>query len=506
MDLTTRRAFGFLALFWAALLPLFVVWLAADRTEAPWDGSLHAGAILRLHDGWLRGNLWRVYELSRFYPPLFHVLALPASFFSTHPDAYSFGNWVALLAVLWGTFLLARALVGVPGALVAAVLVPAYGWVTWMGRMVMTDLTLTATVVWTLVLLSRPLELSAPGAARRLGIAIALGFLAKWPYAFYTFLPLSWLVWRHWLAAGRDVRARAFWRPLVPVLVWPLALAGPWYVRSVPSLLHRASWHLGTGVVEDEGDPAALSFAALAYYAQKLWLEYLSLPLVILFAVGVVVLLRAWRRGDRGELATPAAWLPLGLSVAGALVCLELITNKDGRYLMPMIPALAVVSGAAVASLPARARGAAVLLAALLSWGLAYRTLFVVSPPDPRDWKIADTAAVLAPRLDPVHPTRVLVVPNDLELNSNSLAYALQRVSPAKAEVHRVEHALEPATLDGFRFAVVVVPPPPEAPVSRGTVAAAELVLSRPDWRELARFTRGDGREVVVLEKRAPGA
>lgn len=506
MRITTRSALLGLAAFWAALLPLFVVWLATDRTEAPWDGSLHAGAILRLHDGLLRGNLWRVYELSRFYPPLFHVLAVPASFFSTHPDAYSFGNWVALLAVLWGTFLVGRALVGVPGALAAAVLVPAYGWVTWMGRMVMTDLTLTATVVWTLVLLSRPLDLSDRRQAHRLGIAVALGFLAKWPYAFYTFPPLAWLLWRHWLDTGREPRARAFWRPLVPVLAWPLALAGPWYVRSVPSLLHQASWHLGSGVVADEGDPAALSFAAFAYYARKLWLEYMSLPLLILLAAGFVVLLRAWRHGDRREIAPPRRWLPLALSVAGALVCLELITNKDGRYLMPIIPALAVVSGASVAVLPSRARGGAVVLLALLSWGLAYRTLFVVSPPDPRDWKIADTAELLAPRLDRAGTTRVLVVPNDLQLNSNALAYALQRVSPAKADVHRVEHVLDAPTLDGFRFAVVVVPPPPEAAVSRGTVAAAELVLSRGDWSEVSRFARGDGREIVVLEKRAPGA
>jgi 4-amino-4-deoxy-L-arabinose transferase-like glycosyltransferase len=119
-------------------LLLFVVWLAIDQTEAPWDQSLHASTILRLHDGLLRGSPWRVYELSRFSPPLFHVLAVPASFVSTHPDAYASGNWIALLAVMACTFAVGRSLAGVEAGVVAALVVPAYGWVTWMGRMPMT--------------------------------------------------------------------------------------------------------------------------------------------------------------------------------------------------------------------------------------------------------------------------------------------------------------------------------------------------------------------------------
>jgi len=205
--ITTRTAFGWLTAFWLTLLPLFVAWLALDQTEAPWDQSLHSSSILRLHDGLVRGNLWRAYELSRFYPPLFHVLAVPASFVSTHPDAYCFGNWLALLAVMWGTFLTGRALAGSAAGLVGALVVPAYGWVTWMGRMPMTDLTLTATVILTLAVLVRPIDLTEPRHARWLGIAIALGMLAKWPYVLFTFLPLARLGWAHWVravpAAGR---------------------------------------------------------------------------------------------------------------------------------------------------------------------------------------------------------------------------------------------------------------------------------------------------------------
>ena len=52
----------------------------------------------------------------------------------------------------------------------------------------------------------------------------------------------------------------------------------------------------------------------------------------------------------------------------------------------------------------------------------------------------------------------------------------------------------------------MVVPPPDETPFSQGSRAAAELVLSRPEWQVESRVVRGDGREILLLVRRAPGA
>ncbi len=455
----------------------------------------------------MRGNVWKVYELSRFYPPLFHVLAVPASFVSTHPDAYAAGNWLALLAVMVATFLVGRAVAGDAAGLVAAVVVPSFGWVTWMGRMAMTDLTLTATVALTLALLVRPLDLAAPRDARRLGIALALGMLAKWPYVLYVGLPLAYLLRAHWLRTGRDARAPAFWRPLVRVLVWPVVLAGPWYVRSLPSLVGNASWHLGAGVVADEGDPTLLSFDALAFYPRALWSGYLSVPLLVLLLAGVAAIVA--RRGLRAAraIAPPARWTPLALSVLGGSAGILLITNKDARYLMPMMPVAAVVAGAWAATLDARRARTAIVACALLAWALVFDTLFRVSPPDRTDWKVAETAAAIAARLEAgAAAPKVLVAPNDLQMNSNALAYALQRISPVKVAVERAYGVPGDEALREFGLAVAVVPPPAETAVSRGSADAARLLLSRPDWEVVARVARGDGREIVLLARRAPAS
>jgi len=509
VTLPTRRALAILAGFWATLLPLFAAWLWIDQGIAPWDMSMHAGLVLRLHDGLAKGNLWRAYELSRFYPPLFHVLAVPASLVSTHPDAYSFGNWLVLLGLLWLTFLLGRRLAGDAAGLAAGLLVVGFPYVTWMGRMAMTDLTLAATVTFTLWLLVRPVDLAEPRQARLLGLSIALGLLAKWPYVLFTWAPLAQLLWRHWRATGRDLRAPAFLRPLGRVLVWPLLLAGPWYVRSVPSLAGKAWWHLGAGVVADEGDPPVLSIASLAYYGQQLRADYLRAPLVLLLVAGAVALLLAWtrRRRDATTIAPARAWTPLLLGVAGGFACLLLIANKDPRYLLPFMPPLAVVCGAWLALLRADRQRAAVAACGVLAWLLAADALFRLEPPDPTDWKLAEVARQIAPRLDGAPaPLRILVVPNDEQMNFTSLDYALLRATRAKTRVERSDRALDAAKLATYDLAVVVVPPLDEAPYSQGSRAAAELLLSRPDWVEEARFARGDGREILLLARRAPGA
>lgn len=505
--ISTRRAFAILAGFWLALLPLFAAWLWIDRGIAAWDMSMHAGLVLRLHDGLAKGNPWRAYELSRFYPPLFHVLAVPASFLSTHPDAYCFGNWVVLLALLWLTFLVGRSVAGDAAGLAAALLLPGFAYVAWMGRMPMTDLTLAATVAFTLWLLVRPVDLAEPREARLLGLSVALGLLAKWPYVLFTAAPLAFVLWQHFVRSGRDLRAPAFRRPLLHLALWPIVLATPWYVRSVPSLVGKAAWHLGSGVGTDEGDPPVWTLASLEYYAQRLWADHLRVPLLVLSVAGAAVIVLAWLRRGTSEIAPASRWTPLGLSVGGGLACLLLIANKDPRYLLPFMPVAAVVCGAWVAALPSSARGRALVACGTLGWLLAADDLFRLAPPDRTDWKLDEVADLVLPHLaaSSAAPLRVLVVPNDEHMNFTSLDYALLRHSRAKTEVERSDRTLDDAKLATYALAVVVVPPPDETPVSQGSRAAAEMVLSRPEWQVESRLERGDGREILLLAPRRKG-
>jgi 4-amino-4-deoxy-L-arabinose transferase-like glycosyltransferase len=498
------------ALDWLALLPLFVVWLRIDQLFAPWDHAAHASMVMRLHDGIVAGNPWRFYELSKFYPPLFHLLAVPASFFSTHPDAFCFGNWLALLALLWSTFLLGRSLVGPSAGLAAALLVPAYPYVTIMGRMPMTDLSVAAAVAWTLALLCDDDPLATPRGARRLGLAIAIGMLAKWSYVFFAAAPLLALVIRHARASWQR-GATTLYTPLAWLALWPIVLAGPWYVRSIPNLVAQSSWQFGTGVQIAEGDPDPISMASLLYYWPVLQTYYVGRLIGLALLSGLVAIAIVWTGRARAPIAPPSRWTPLLLSVLVGAVCLVVVANKDARYPLPLVPSLAVVSAASLAFFRARFRKPALAGCALLGWLLAWHTLFRLEPPDPTDWKVPATAGSIAAAVRSsasTAPLRVLVVPNDPQMNFISLRYALELAlrdgpgTPRKVEVDRIEEELDAARLATYERVVVVWPPPGETIVSRGSVAGAHFVLEQSGWVVESRMLRGDGREIRVLAPR----
>ena len=505
MSVLRRRPGAVLFLYWLSLLPAFATWLWIDRTYAPWDFAYHSYLVMRLHDGFVRGNLWRFYELDRFYPPLFHLLALPASFVTDHPDAFCFGNWLALLALLCATRSIGASLAGPMAGLAAALVIPGYIYVAWMGRMPMTDLTLTATVAWTLALLVRPIDLENRRQARQLGLAIGLGMLAKLGLRVLLAAPLLALLVSH-LGRARRAGAPARWWPLIPVVLWATVLAAPWYVRSLGNLSHQLAWHLGEGVRQAEGDPPAFSYAGVEYYESALATRYMSPPLWILLVLGLLSLAVGWRRRrDSDELAPPGRWLPLFLSAAGGLACLLSIGNKDERYLLPFTPVLAVVSTAEIARLAPRVRRGAVVGCGLLGYALALWSLFVVAPPDPTDWRVTETAAAIADDMAASgRRDAVLVVPNEWHMNFMSLDYAVERRLGERIETRRVEAPLDRAALAEYGYAVLVLPPPEETVLSRHSVEASEVVLAAPGWSAIASFTRGDGREVRLMARR-PG-
>lgn len=510
-----------LLLYWLAILPAFALWLWIDRVYAPWDHAYHSYLVMRLHDGLVHGNVWRFYELDRFYPPVFHLLAVPAAFLTDNPDAFSTGNWIALLVLLWATWRMGRSLAGTHAGLAAAMIVPSYIYVTWMGRMPMTDLCEATAVAVTLALLVRPIELADRRQARWLGIALGVGMLTRWAYAFFLFLPLAFELVRY-LRLPRRADGGAWWRPLVPVVGWAIVIAAPWYVRSVPSILERLAWNLGAGVVEAEGDPPPFSLASFEYYGDVLADRYMTLVTWLLLAAGGAAVLWAWSRGARdarssrsaaasaaaaadeaaSPIAPPLRWLPLLLSAAGGLACLIAITNKDERYIMPLMPVFAVVSAAWVALLPVRRRSLAVGACAVLGYVSVIYNLFWIAPPDPTDWKVLETARVIADDLRGDGQRRVLVVPNDWHMNFMSMDYAIERQLGEKIDTDRVEGPIDRATLGRYDRVVLVMPPVEETVLSRHSIDATELVRSSPDWVRETSFLRGDGREIWIMAPR----
>jgi len=173
------------------------------------------------------------------------------------------------------------------------------------------------------------------------------------------------------LATGR--RSPRRWGPLgrcALALAAAAAIGGPWFSQNWLTILSTINKARQWGVAYQEG-MGATSLAGWLYYP-RLLPTMLGQTLVALVAGGgLMALVLAWRRGWRpgpwqnasgmAAPATPApaqrqAWLWwLSFPLGGLLVCV-LMTSKDFRFVLPLLPQLGLALGVVTAQVSAQAR------------------------------------------------------------------------------------------------------------------------------------------------------
>lgn len=406
---------------------VMAVWLSLDRRPAEWDHANHLERALDCHRILAEPGHDRYAEIvamSSFYPPV--VLCATGL-------AYFVGPVTPLTAqaVIWGflvigTFALwdagRRLLADEAAARLGAALFATAPFVVFSLLRYQLDLPLAAMVALALALVVRVEAAPTAGRALALGVSLGVGMLVKPPFAAYVLPPILWLAWRAWRAPDRRARLRG----LALALGVGTLLAVPWYgprLAGLPMQILNRSFKLATE------SPPALSSAGLLFY-----------PRVYFPLIGVVTgLLALWgvwavRRRPRARGLVWAALAPWVIFV--------LIQNKNLRYALPLLPALALAAAAGVAALGSRARRP-VLVAALL-FGLLQvsATAFAVPPPphprmfliplvmaDPpvgKDWRHADVLAAVLRALPGAAP-RVSVVPNDNYFSVSNFRYEALR-------------------------------------------------------------------------------
>lgn len=191
--------------------------------------------------------------------------------------------------------------------------------------------------------------------------ATAAGMLAKSSTPMYAILPglvaTTVLVLPESQAAERPTGRSAAWVPLT-FAGFALLAAVVWYAINLRGVLHKA-YFSAVGEI-------ALDYGRRDAFLNKLdtWLAALQvgfgLPRVLLlsgiaFAGGLVYAFIRWRRTARAQspnpAATPQAWqehahIVLGcavLQIVGVLTILSLSINEEPRFLLPVLPALAIV-------------------------------------------------------------------------------------------------------------------------------------------------------------------
>jgi len=345
------------------------------------------------------------------------------------------GALAVFMAVLLGsTYELGRRLDRPSTGLAAALLLGMYPIVYGLSRIYLLDVPLAAMVALAVCCLVAADRFRRLGASLLFGLAVGLGMLTKWTFVLFVAAPFVLAV------AGMlaEYSPRSLRNALLAVLVGGLVSA-PWYFVQLASL--GSFLQSGSVYAVKEGDPLVRSWQAWTYYARALASDHIFLPFVGLFVLGLVLLLVKHKLGRSVVLLV--SWILMPYLV------LSSFPNKNIRYTVPYLPAVALITALGLAQIrKAKVAGAiwgvmavyACVQFAGLSFGLSDRlggaivpasvslrlgashlvvyteSVHTASPPHAEDWRVQEILEDVLRDSDVFsrgdRPIRLVVLPN----------------------------------------------------------------------------------------------
>lgn len=344
------------ALPWLVVLVIWLLagwttlaWLQIDNTPPSWDPSVHLTHALHYWAYLTRLPLPEAYAglalTSLYYPPLVHTAGAvaymaygviqPAIHGLTTADVPVLVNLAFMGLLLYGTYSLAARNYGEQAGMLAALLVACYPILAGQSRLYLLDYPLAACTVAAMALLAASRNLTHPLWVWPLGVMSGAALLCKWSFLFLFVPPLLLAVAAGWrLVRDGEVPLARFVFNVVVVVAGILVVAGPWYLPHPAETIRELTTSNQTWLLDN--DPGVFSPAGLTYYPRVLLAEQIFVPFTVLFVFGALL---HWLQQDRLEgLGLLASWL-----LAGAVV-FWLVPNKDPRFTMPLLPAIAVLS------------------------------------------------------------------------------------------------------------------------------------------------------------------
>jgi len=463
VDRKTLAAYSALGGLWLWHIIGNFAWLKIDTSPPYWDTAGHVIAVQQLlrlpfvtdFSTALRGLL----TLSP-YPPLVYLVTAPfAALFWPSGDVAAGVITLFLGLLLLATFQIGVYLGGKGAGLLAAFLVSMYPIIFGLSRHYLIDLPLTAmsaTAIWFLLSTHR-FERRLPALA--LGVVLGLGMLTKWTFSVFLVAPLGVV----FIQMVRQRANKIRWINLILALGIGAVIAAPWYLYNFKSQLEF--YGLAGGLYPLlEGDPLVGTAASWLYYLQQFVEQQALLIFALAFVVGSMLLV-VTHYPRLADLSVVLAWLIVPYLVLASFL------NKDSRYTMPLLPAIAVIT--ALGLWRCRPRQLKIGLIAFLgvyaviqylgmTFGFAQivsvgkwpdrvalhigsltlpilaENVHIAGPARAEDWRVPDILqAIKQSSANRQRPLKIIVVPNRSHFEPNVFMYFghLERMS---IEVHGV--------------------------------------------------------------------
>ncbi len=195
-----KREYWLLILLSLFLILTHAFWLAVDLRPPSWDAAAHLNLCLQYRDVLTHadsGIVKNLVAVSGYYPPVYHLSALPfLSFYGFSLPSACLVNLFYLLILLWATYGIGKRLYNELTGLLSALLVSVYPFIVYMTNTFVIDLALTSMVTLGMYLYLRSEDFTKKWPSMLFGLACGTGVLVKWTYVFFLAGPLLYTGWR----------------------------------------------------------------------------------------------------------------------------------------------------------------------------------------------------------------------------------------------------------------------------------------------------------------------
>jgi 4-amino-4-deoxy-L-arabinose transferase-like glycosyltransferase len=318
-----------------------LLWVRNDQTPPPWDPSDHISTAYDYYRYIAHADLQGFYKEffleTHYYAPFVHLMtAIIFLIFGASKTSAIFINLISLAAILIATLLIYQKTFTNPDeqqqgkispGILAGILASCYHFPAWLIHDAFLDYPLIAIVTVSFALLLKTDNFTNRNYSMAFGVAFATGLLTKQTFAFFLILPVIYAMYKAVMAR----RFSALFNLFLAILISAI-LAAIWYAPHLNDVLEI--YRINKEGAINENEAPLFSFMSNVFYIHALISAQLQLPFAALFIFGLIFSLVRFRK----ECIPVYLWLLSGLGI------FTMIANKDVRYTVPILPAVAIIS------------------------------------------------------------------------------------------------------------------------------------------------------------------
>jgi len=316
-----------------------VSWINKDSSNPAWDQSWHAMISANKYNQLFgKTNLTTeqvegIYPIFRFannyYPPFYHVSTVPFYIiFGNNYDSALLTNLFFLFILIVSSFFIGKKLYNDEAGLIISFIISTIPIHSLLMRDYLIDFSLSAMVTLGFVLLLYTENFENIKYSILFGITFGLGILTKWSYPIYIFIPCCYSLYFFFRKNFYEKKNYTKIKNIVFPLFLAIITALPWYTFSrIKILIPTILMYSKIGPVE--GDPSFLSISGLTYYFNIIINDY-SFFYFIIFVISIIILIKNFKESKTKTM--------LLLQIVFIYIFFTFLSNKDARYILPILP------------------------------------------------------------------------------------------------------------------------------------------------------------------------